>query len=45
VRSGESRDRIDELDLQFVTGYGSEGFKVERFGDTGVIEIPRGSGR
>jgi hypothetical protein len=43
--SGESKDRIGELDLELVTGYSSEGFKVERLGDTGVIELPRGSGR
>jgi len=47
IRAGsrESKDGVGELDLELVTGYGSEGFKVERLGDTGVIEIPRGSGR
>ncbi len=44
-RSGENRDRIGELDLEFVTGYSSEGFKVEHLGNTGEIELPRGSGR
>ena len=43
VASGESKDRIGELDLYFVTCYGLEGFKVERLGNTGAIEVPRGS--
>jgi len=42
ARSSESKDRVGELDLEFVTGYSSEGFKVERLGDTGMIELPKG---
>jgi hypothetical protein len=33
----------EELELEFVVGYGSEGFKVERLADSNVIELPRGS--
>ena len=43
--TGENKDGIGDLDLELVTGYSSEGFKVERLDDTGVIELPRGSGR
>jgi len=38
-----SRERADRLELEFVTAYGSEGFKVERFADSNVIEPSRGS--
>jgi hypothetical protein len=31
------------LELEFVTAYGSEGFKVERLADSSVIELSRGS--
>jgi hypothetical protein len=33
----------EELEVEFVTEYGSEGFKVERLADSNVIELSRGS--
>jgi len=45
VGTGENKDGIGDLDLELVTSHSSEGFKVERLDDTGVIELPRGSGR
>jgi hypothetical protein len=41
VRYGD--DRPDDLELELVTGYGSEGFEVQRLRDTSVIELPRDS--
>jgi hypothetical protein len=39
----EDKDRPGDLELELVTGYGSEGFEVERLRDTSVIELPRDS--
>ena len=44
VRSAENEGRIGELDLEFVTSYSLEGFKVERPGDTTVVNLTRGAG-
>jgi hypothetical protein len=44
LRSGENEEMIGELDLEFVTGFGSDGFKKERSTGTGVIELPKSSG-
>ena len=43
VRSGENMDQIGELELEFVTGYGMEGFRVERPGDTAMVKLSRGA--
>jgi hypothetical protein len=37
------KDRPGDLELELVTGYGSEGFEVERLRDTSVIELPSDS--
>jgi len=42
--SGESKERPGELDIQFVTGYDLEGFKVEHPGDAAMAKLPRGAG-
>jgi hypothetical protein len=43
-RSDESKDVIGELELELVTGYGSDGFKIERPSGNSVIELPKNSG-
>ena len=43
-RSDESKDVIGELELELVTGYGSDGFKIERPSGNSVIELPKSSG-
>jgi len=40
IQYGE-KDRPADLELELVTGYGSEGFEVEHLRDTTVIELPR----
>jgi len=43
VRSGVNEGVSGELDLEFVTGYGADGFKNERPGDIGIIQLPKSS--
>jgi hypothetical protein len=44
ARSDESKDVVGVLDLELVTGYGSEGFKIERPSGNSVIELRKSSG-
>jgi len=44
VRSGVNEGASRELDLEFVTGYGADGFKKERPSDIGMIQLPKSSG-
>jgi hypothetical protein len=43
LHHAEAQEGAKELELEFVTAYGSEGFKVERLADSNVIELSRGS--
>jgi len=44
VRSSDSEDVSGELYLEFVTGYGTNGFKRERPSGIGIVELPKSSG-
>jgi hypothetical protein len=44
VRSDKSKDAIGKLELELVTGYGSDGFKIERPSGSSVIALPKSSG-
>jgi hypothetical protein len=44
VSSDENRNAAGELDLELVTGYGSDGFNMERPSGNSVIELPKSSG-
>jgi hypothetical protein len=44
TRSDENKDVTGELELELVTGYGSDGFKIQRPSGNSVIELPKSSG-
>jgi hypothetical protein len=43
LRQANTQAGVQELELEFVTEYGSEGFKTERVSDSNVIELSRRS--
>lgn len=44
VGSSDNEDVSGELDIEFVTGYGKDGFKKERPSGIGIVELPKSSG-
>jgi hypothetical protein len=43
LQQADNQERVQELELELVTEYGSEGFKVERISDSNVIELSKRS--